>query len=134
MHRSRYPERRRTVRMTLQIPLKIQCQMPEGEVIDLKAFTQFVSAHGALIVMDVPLLPGQTVRVFNEMTSESVECFVTSVREKQDRRFIGVGFSSPKNDFWHVVFPKAGTRQAVRSSQTGSLIKPGKPSNIPPQN
>lgn len=108
--------------------------MPEGEVIDLKAFTQFVSAHGALIVMDVPLLPGQTVRVFNEMTSESVECFVTSVREKQDRRFIGVGFSSPKNDFWHVVFPKAGTRQAVRSSQTGSLIKPGKPSNIPPQN
>ena len=133
MHRSRYPERRRTVRMTLQIPLKVRCQMPEGEAIDLKAFTQFVSAHGALIVMDAPLLPGQTVRLFNEMTSESVECFVTSVREKQDRRFIGLGFVTPRNDFWHVVFPKAGTRQAVRSSQTGSLVKPGKTPNTPPQ-
>jgi len=125
MNRSRYPERRRTVRITLQIPLKVRCQMPEGEAIDLKAFTQFVSAHGALIVMDAPLLPGQMVRVFNEMTSESVECFVTSVREKQERKFVGVGFTAPKADFWHVVFPKAGTRQAVRSSQTGSLVPPG---------
>ena len=133
MHRSRYPERRRTVRITLQIPLKVRCQMPEGEAIDLKAFTQYVSAHGALIVMDAPLLSGQAVRVFNEMTSESVECFVTSVREKQDRRFIGVGFAAPKNDFWHVVFPKAGTRQAVRSSQTGSLVQPQKRMNLPPR-
>lgn len=105
--------------------------MPEGEAIDLKAFTQFVSAHGALIVMDAPLLPGQMVRVFNEMTSESVDCFVTSVREKQERKFVGMGFAVPKNDFWHVVFPKAGTRQAVRSSQTGSLVPPGSRSNSP---
>ena len=133
MHRSRYPERRRTVRMTLQIPLKVRCQMPEGEAIDLRAFTQFVSAHGALIVMDAPLLPGQIVRVFNETTSESVECFVTSVREKQERRFIGLGFATPRNDFWHVVFPKAGTRQAIRSAQTGSLVEPEKTQNLPPQ-
>ena len=133
MHRSRYPERRRTVRITLQIPLKVRCQMPEGEAIDLKANTQYVSAHGALIVMDAPLLPGQTVRVFNEMTSESVECFVTSIREKHEHRFIGLGFATPRNDFWHVVFPKAGTRQAVRSSQTGSLVPPEKGMNLPPQ-
>lgn len=133
MHRSRHPERRRTVRITLQIPLKVRCQMPEGEAIDLKAFTQFVSAHGALIVMDAPLLPGQMIRVFNEMTSESVECFVTSVREKRERRFVGVGFAAPRDNFWHVVFPKAGTRQAVRSSQTGSLVSPERKLNIPPQ-
>jgi len=133
MHRSRYPERRRTVRITLQIPLKIRCEIAAGEAIDFKASTQYVSAHGALIVMDAPLLPGQIVRLFNEMTSESVECFVTSVREKKDRRFIGVGFAAPRNDFWHVVFPKAGTRQAVRSSQTGSLVPPDKGLNIPPQ-
>jgi hypothetical protein len=107
--------------------------MPEGEAIDLKAFTQYVSAGGALIVMDAPLLPGQTVRVFNEMTLESVECFVTSVREKQDRRLIGLGFAAPRGDFWHAVFPKSGTRQAVRSSQTGSLVPPEKGLNIPPQ-
>jgi hypothetical protein len=133
MHRTRYPERRRTVRITLQIPLKVRCRMPEGEAIDLKAFTHFVSAHGALIVMEEPLLPGQTVKLINEMTSESVDCFVTCVREKQERRFIGVGFATPKHDFWHVVFPKAGTRQAIRSSQTGSLIPPGPSSNLPKQ-
>ena len=134
MHRTRYPERRRTVRITLQIPLKVRCQMPEGEAIDLKAHTQFVSGDGALIVMDAPLLPGQTVKLINEMTSESVECFVTSVREKHERRLVGVGFATPKHDFWHVVFPKAGTRQAVRSSQTGSLVPPGPSGNLPKQN
>jgi hypothetical protein len=132
MHRSRYPERRRTVRITLQIPLKVRCQMPEGETIDLKAYTQYVSAHGGLIVMDAPLAPGQPVRLINETTAETVDCFVTSVREKQERRFVGVGFAVPKVDFWHVVFPKAGTRQAVRSSQTGSLIRPEKGSNLGP--
>lgn len=107
--------------------------MPEGEAIDLQAFTQYVSAHGALIVMDAPLLPGQTVKLFNEMTSESVECFVTSIREKQDRRFVGVGFATPRNDFWHVVFPKAGTRKQIRSAQTGSLIQPETGPIIPPK-
>jgi hypothetical protein len=107
--------------------------MPEGEAIDLRASTQYVSAGGALIVMAEPLLPGQTVRLINEMTSESVDCFVTSVREKQEQRFIGVGFTTPKSDFWHVVFPKAGTRQAIRSSQTGSLVSPEKGLNTPPR-
>ena len=99
--------------------------MPEGETIDLKAHTHTVAANGALLVMDVPLVPGQTVRLFNEATSESAECFVTSVREKKERRFVGVGFIVPKIDFWHVVFPKAGTRQAVRSTRTGALLPPG---------
>jgi hypothetical protein len=129
-HRTRYPERRRTVRITLQVPLKVRCQMPEGEAIDFKACTQFVSGDGALIVMDAPLLPGQNVKIFNEMTSESADCVVTSVREKREQRFIGVGFSTPKQDFWHVVFPKAGTRQAIRSSQTGSLVPPGSASGL----
>jgi hypothetical protein len=107
--------------------------MPEGEAIDFKAFTQFVSANGALIVMDTPLLPGQMIKLFNDMTAESVDCFVTSVREKQERRFIGVGFATPRTDFWHVVFPKAGTRQQVRSAQTGSLVQPETGPFIPPQ-
>jgi len=125
MQRTRYPERRRTMRLSLQIPLTVRCRLPEGETIDLKASTYVVGAHGALLLMDTPLFPGQSVRVINEMTSESAECFVTSLREKRERRFVGIGFSNPNLDFWHVVFPKAGTRQAVRSSQTGGLVPPG---------
>jgi hypothetical protein len=132
MQRSHHPERRSTVRVSLEIPLTVRCQMPEGEAIDLKASTHTVGAHGALLVMDAPLLPGQTVRIFNEMTSESVECIVTSVREKREKRFIGIGFAVPKTDFWHMVFPKAGTRQAVRSASTGALIpRTARPYNPP---
>jgi hypothetical protein len=125
MQRTRYPERRRTTRLSLQIPLTVRCRLPEGETIDLKASTYIVSAHGALVLMDTPLIPGQTVRVFNEHTANSVECVVTSLREKRDRRFVGLAFANPNIDFWHIVFPKSGTRQAIRSAQTGALVPPG---------
>jgi hypothetical protein len=107
--------------------------MPEGEAIDLKAHTHCVSANGALVVMDAPLLPGQIVKVINEMTAESAECYVTSVREKQERRFIGMGFVIPKRDFWHVVFPRAGTRHAIRSARTGGLMPPNAEPRTPPE-
>ena len=123
MQRTRYPERRRTTRLSLQIPLTVRCRLPEGETIDLKASTYVVSANGALVLMDTPLIPGQKVRVINQMTSESAECFVTSLREKRERRFVGIGFANPNVDFWHIVFPKSGTRQAVRSSL--GLVPPG---------
>lgn len=125
MQRTRYPERRRTVRLPLQVPLTVSCRLHEGETIDLKASTYIVSAHGALLLMDTPLLPGQTVRIFNEMTAEWADCHVTSLREKHERRFVGITFNSPNIDFWHIVFPKSGTRQAVRSPQTGALVPPG---------
>jgi hypothetical protein len=125
MQRTRYPERRRTTRLSLQVPLTVRCRLPEGETFDLKAFTHVVSANGALVLMDTPLMPGQTVRIINDMTSESAECFVTSLREKCDRRFVGLGFANPNIDFWHIVFPKSGTRQAIRSAQTGALVPPG---------
>ena len=125
MQRTRYPERRRTTRLSLQIPLTVRCRLPEGETIDLKASTYIVTAHGALVLMDTPLIPGQTVKVFNEHTARSVDCVVTSLREKRERRFVGLSFTSPNVDFWHIVFPKSGTRQAIRSSQTGALVPPG---------
>jgi len=104
--------------------VKVECRLPEGETIDLQGSTYVVSAHGALLLMDTPLIPGQTVRLFNEMTCETVECHVTSLREKREHRFVGVTFTTPNVDFWHIVFPKSGTRQAVRSPLTGGLVPP----------
>src|SRR5260370_366212 len=125
MQRSRYPEGRRSTRLSLQVALTVRCRLHEGETIDLKASTHSVSANGALVLMDTPLIPGQTVKVFNEHTAKSVDCIVTSLREKRERRFVGIAFANPNIHFWHVVFPKSGTRQAVRSSLTGALVPPG---------
>ena len=133
MQRTRYPERRRTMRLSLQIPLTVRCRLHEGETIDLQASTYVVGANGALLLMDTPLIPGQTVKVFNDHTAKSVDCIVTSLREKRERRFVGIAFVNPNVDFWHIVFPKSGTRQAIRSSQTGALMPPGIRSDNPQQ-
>src|SRR5580692_3527498 len=121
MQRTRYPERRRSVRLSLLIPLTIRCSFSEGEMIDVKGSACVVSAHGALLAMDIPLIPGQSVRLINDMTAETVDCHVTSLREKSDRHFVGITFAVPDVDFWHIVFPRSGTRRAFRSAQTGAL-------------
>lgn len=121
MHRTRHPERRHTLRVSLRIPLTVQCRLPEGESIDVKGSTSVVGAHGALLVMDTPLIPGQCVRLINDRTAEAVDCHVTSLRQKGARSFVGITFAARNVDFWHIVFPKSGTRHAFRSPQTGSL-------------
>jgi hypothetical protein len=126
MQRTRDPERRRYVRVTLEIPLTVRCSLPEGETMKLRALTQTVSAQGGLLVMDTPLMPGQVVRVKNEMTFEETDCLVTYLRDRRDRRFVGISFLRSYTDFWHIVFPKTGTRQAVRSPYTGALIQLGR--------
>src|SRR5260370_40986663 len=94
MQRSRYPERRHTVRVSLQIPLTVRCQSPEGDAIYLKASTHAVSANGALIMMAERLVPGQSVRLYNEMTNEAGEGFVTSVRGKREAQVGRIGFDA----------------------------------------
>jgi hypothetical protein len=123
MHKTRYPERRRTLRVSLRIPLRVQCRFLDGKSIDVKASTSVVGAHGALLVMDMPLIPGECVRLINDRTAEAVDCHVTSLREKGARSFVGITFAARNVDFWHIVFPKSGTRHAFRSPQTGSLEK-----------
>src|SRR5258706_2296315 len=100
MQRTRYPERRRTTRLSLQVPLTVRCRLPEGETIGLKASTYIVSAHGALVLMDTPLIPGQTVKGFNEHTAKSVDCVVTSLREKRDRRLSVIAVVNSNVYFW----------------------------------
>ena len=109
MQLTRRPERRRSVRVPFQLPLIVQ-------------FHNAMSAHGALMLLDAPVKPGQTIHLFNDVTSESVQCYVTSVRERRDRRYVGIGFSCPDCHFWHITFPNAATRPATRSGRTGALI------------
>jgi hypothetical protein len=125
----RRTERRRTVRVSLQIPLKVQTRLKNGETITFHGFTQKVGGDGGLLLLDAPVTPGEPLLLTNESTVESVKCFVTSVRDRREskgqlKRFIGVGFAFPDTNFWHIIFPRSGTRQATRSAQTGALISP----------
>jgi hypothetical protein len=120
-------ERRRTLRVSLQIPLKVQSKATDGETATYQAFTQEVSGDGALLTLDAPVLPGDLVVLTNEATSETAKCFVTCVREGREprnplQRFVGVGFAFPDSNLWHMAFPEAGTRRATRSPETGALM------------
>jgi hypothetical protein len=129
MQAFRRPERRRTVRVSLQIPLKVQARVKNGETATYLGFTQKLSGDGGMLLLDAPVLPGEPLLLTNEATSETVRCFVTCVRDRREpkghlQRFVGVGFAFPDTHFWHIIFPKAGTRQATRSAQTGALMSP----------
>lgn len=120
----RRTERRRTVRVSLRIPLSVRGQYPTGEEFNLRAHTLSIAADGALLVLDAQLAPGQTFVLTNEVTSQSVECRVASARQGRDgKHCVGVGFVDPTCNFWHMVFPKAGTRQATRAARTGVLVQ-----------
>ena len=120
----RRSERRRTVRVSLRIPLTVHGQHSSGEDFYLKAYTLSISADGALLVLDAQLTPGQTFVLTNEVTRQSVECRVASSRQGRDgKHCVGVGFVDPGTNFWHMVFPKAGMRPATRAARTGVLVQ-----------
>ena len=131
MQFARRPERRRTTRVTFQLPLIVQFHTNDGELIQKKSFTHTLSGHGALMILDAPVRPGQVIHLFNDVTSESVQAYVTTVRDRREHRYVGIGFSCPDANFWHIVFPKATTRPATRSSRTGALIPAGWERNGP---
>lgn len=120
----RRTERRRTVRVSLRLPLAIRGQYPSGEHFSMKAYTLSISADGALLVVDGQLAAGQTFVLTNEVTTQSVECRVASARQGRDgKHCVGIGFVEPGANFWHMVFPKAGMRPATRAARTGVLVR-----------
>ncbi len=120
----RRTERRRTVRVSLRIPLTARGQYPSGDRFSMKVYTLSISADGALLVMDAQMTPGQTFMLTNEVTTQSVECRVASARQGRDgKHSVGVGFVDPGTNFWHMIFPKAGMRPATRAARTGVLVQ-----------
>ncbi len=123
----RRPERRHSMRVSLQMPLIVESTTSWGEFVAYKALTLNLSANGALLALDARVYPGESLLLVNRTTSEAVQCYVTFVRDKRDgkgpaQRLVGVGFAVPQSNFWHIVFPRAGTRQATRAPRTGGLV------------
>ncbi len=117
-------ERRRTVRVSLRIPLVVSGQDACGENFRLRVHTQSIAADGALLILEAAMTPGQTCLLSNEATTQSVECRVASSRQARDgKHLVGIGFLEPGANFWHMVFPKAGMRPATRAARTGVLVQ-----------
>lgn len=96
--------RRRSHRVLLSVPLTVSCETPP-EIFTEKTQTLVVNAHGALITLGAKVTVGQTLLV-SSGSSEPRFCRVVYVGPTaQGRTQLGIEFSEPAPNFWHITFP-----------------------------
>jgi len=109
-------ERRRSARVTLAVPLRVDGQALSGEQFIIRTQSHTVSQFGCLLCLDEEVVPDQTLVLMNEHTRQSVQCKVVTTRRHRDgKRYLGVEFTSANaNNFWRISFSKPGARSLKR--------------------
>jgi hypothetical protein len=111
----RCKERRRTMRVMLSVPLKVQGHTQTGEKFTVLTRSHTVSLHGAALELDEGVVLGEILLLENETTLEKAEGKVVTIRHSRDgKTYVGVEFTSPETNFWHMVFPVPGARPLRR--------------------
>jgi hypothetical protein len=112
----RRKERRRTIRVALNVPVTVHGKSNPGEKFSAQSRSESVNRHGALFHLEEIVLLGQTVILVNDHTTQSVESKVVSIHRARDgKQYVGVEFTSPENNFWHMQFPIPGARPLRRA-------------------
>ena len=100
------PNRRRTQRVFLRLPILIIARGPDQQHVSENAFTANVSAHGALILVSMRVEVGQKILCRNPDTLE--EQFVRVVHvapAAEGKSEVGIEFLKPAPKFWRISFP-----------------------------
>jgi hypothetical protein len=100
------PNRRRTQRVLLRLPILVIARGPDQQHVSENAFTANVSAHGALILLSMRIEAGQKILIRNTETLEEQfvkVIHVTSAAEGKSE--VGVEFLKPAPKFWRISFP-----------------------------
>jgi hypothetical protein len=114
-------ERRRSARVTLAVPLRVDGQELNGEEFIIRTHSHTVSQFGCLVPLDAELAPDQTVVLLNEYTRQSVQCKVVTTRRNRDgKRYLGLEFLTPSSNFWRMSFCKPGARSLKRQYGSNS--------------
>jgi len=109
-------ERRRSARVTLAVPLRVDGQALSGEQFIIRTQSHTVSQFGCLLSLDEEVVPDQTLVLMNEHTRQTVQCKVVTTRRHRDgKRYLGVEFTSASSsNFWRMSFSKPGARSLKR--------------------
>jgi PilZ domain len=98
--------RRRSLRVLMQIPVRVSGQAGDALFFEEDTHTMAISAHGALIVVTAPVYRGQRFTISNVQTNAALECVVAHIDKVAGRQTqVGVEFMLPNPTFWHVAFP-----------------------------
>ena len=100
-------ERRRSQRLTLVEPIKVEWQDTSGLNIKALAETAVVNAHGGLLRMKARPPNAEAVQLTRDRTGESTWVRVLQVSEllEDDLRRVAVELIVPSQTFWRVTTP-----------------------------
>jgi hypothetical protein len=97
------PEKRRSRRWELDVPLTVYGRGPTGSPFYKEADAVNGSADGGLIALRGPVCEGQDLLLINNWTSKEQVCQVVRVQSRDaETNEVGVAFPSPNPEFWEI--------------------------------
>lgn len=121
---------RRSKRVKLSLPVRVQGQTASGEPFRELTHTLSLSAHGGLVLLGVKLQKEQTIVVENVRTGGQQECRVAYVSHPQNgKRPVGIEFKQTATSFWQIHFPTidpsldSSTRRVPKGGSTSTPIR-----------
>jgi len=98
--------RRRSMRVLLSVPIRVTGKTAANEDFEEPTRTLVVNAHGALISLQAPIAPNQSVTIWNKATQQSRECRIVHVGTQAAGKIqVGIEFTKPSPSFWQIDFP-----------------------------
>jgi hypothetical protein len=111
--------KRRSVRVSISIPVTIFGQDSDGKIFAEKTTTVTVSAHGAMVVLDTEIDNLKPALLVNTRTGTEVHCRIAHRKEIAKNRIeIGLEFDNPYPRFWAMNFPPDDWDPAERKKAT----------------
>lgn len=105
--------RRRSQRVLLNVPITVSSDAPQGAFSE-DTQTLVVNAHGALITLAAKVSPGQSLQIKVRSAPETQACRVVYLGPSVDGRTqLGIEFSKPAPNFWHITFPSGDWTTAL---------------------
>ena len=97
------PNRRRSRRVFLRLPIQVLARGPNKQHVFEDTFTSVVNAHGALFLLSLKVEAGQQIILKNVNTDE--ERSVRSNPDADGKTEVAVEFLRPAPKFWRIAFP-----------------------------
>jgi hypothetical protein len=103
---SKFTNLRRSQRVCLSVPIVVvKGELGKSQSSE-ETRTLIVSAHGALLVLKLPVQPGELLTIKHKKTQEELVCRVVNYGPDQSgKREVGVEFEHPAPRFWRIAFP-----------------------------
>ena len=99
--------KRRSQRITIAVPIRIECSI-NGTIVSRDARTEVVNKHGALLIVQGPVLACNRVLLKHSITGREAGARMVSILACDGPRSfqLAVEVDVPSAEFWGVAFPE----------------------------